>query len=115
MPLRGERRTVVLRHIVLLRWRPEIGADDRRATIDDLRELMATMPGAVAVVAAANLELAPGTFDAALVADFTDESAWRTYQQDPRHQDFVAQRLGPKLAERAAIQVPLGTSAGPAE
>lgn len=99
----------MLRHIVLLRWKTDVTEDERGATLTDLRALVRALPGVQAVVVEADCGIGTATFDAALVADFVDEAAWRSYQADPGHKSFVADRLGPKLAERAAIQVPIRT------
>lgn len=97
----------MLRHIVLLRWNPTFSAEDRAAALSDLQALAGSMPGAESAVANADLGLADGNFDAALVIDFIDEQAWRAYQDAPAHREFVAQRLAPNLAGRGAIQLEL--------
>ena len=95
----------MLRHIVLQQWRPEVGVDDRAATVDDLRTLVLTMPGVITAVVGQDLGLANGNFDAALVVDFAGEDSWRAYQQHPAHRAFVSERLAPKLAGRGSIQL----------
>lgn len=97
----------MLRHIVLQQWRPEVGVDDRAATVAELRELVFSLPGVVNAVVAEDLGLADGNFDAALVVDFADEDAWRAYQQAPAHRAFITERLAPRLARRSAVQLPL--------
>ncbi len=97
----------MLRHIVLLQWQDAVPTDERTAVLDDLRELVAARPGVAAAVVAADLGLTPGARDAALVVDFADEAAWRSYQDSASHKAFVAEQLAPRLAGRSVIQVPV--------
>ncbi len=95
----------MLRHIVLLQWQESVGESERTQMLDGLRELIEILPGVAASVVATNLELSPGSHDAALVVDFEDEAAWRSYQDNPAHKAFVAEHLAPNLSNRSAIQV----------
>ncbi len=47
-----------------------------------------------------------GNWDFAVVADFDDEEGWRTYTADATHQQIIAERIRPIVAERAAVQLP---------
>ena len=98
---------MMLRHVVLLRWSPALEPGVAAAVLEELQDLVRTMPGALAANAVSTLGLTDDGYDAALIADFTDADAWRAYQVDPRHQDFVSARLRPLLAGRAVIQVEL--------
>lgn len=103
----------MLRHVVLLRWAPTVAPDVATEVLSALQDLVRLMPGALAVDAVTGLGLVDDAYDAALIADFTDEDAWRGYQTDARHQDFVSQRLRPMLAGRAVIQVELPDGKSP--
>ncbi len=100
----------MLRHIVLLRWATTVAPVNSAALLADLQDLVRSMRGALAVDAVVGLGLADETYDAVLIADFVDESAWHAYQSDVRHVSFVAERLRPVLEERATIQVELPDS-----
>jgi hypothetical protein len=45
-----------------------------------------------------------GNADTALVADFPDADAFRTYAADPRHLAVIAEHVKPHLASRSAVQ-----------
>lgn len=100
----------MIRHIVLQRFAPEYLAE-RAAVLAELDELLtaiaARQPGLIAHAVGADLGLTDGAVDAGLVIDATDEQAWRAYQADPAHVDFVRNRLGPMLAGRTVIQFAL--------
>jgi hypothetical protein len=98
----------VIRHVVLQRFAPGHDAAARAAVLAELDELItgleSRMPGLLAHMVGTDLGLTDGAADAALVIDAADVAAWRAYQLDPGHVDFVRNRLGPMLAERTVIQ-----------
>jgi hypothetical protein len=100
-----------VRHIVLIRFKPETDEAVRAATVADcaamLNTLVDTIPGLVSGVAGRDIGLSSGSMDAGLVLDTTDAEAWTAYYQHPIHQAFVADRLAPVMAERVAIQFPI--------
>ena len=102
----------MIRHIVLQRWMPEVGDAEQIAIVRALRECVAGMPGIIDLIVERSLALGGGTFDAALVVDFEDEQAFRGYQASDAHRDFLANVLGPKLADRASIQLELADRDG---
>lgn len=99
----------MIRHVVLLRWRPGVEQPTTTAALHDLQALVRSLPGVVAAYAQWNAGLTTMAFDAALTADFTDVDRWRAYQEHPEHKEFVAERLAPLLADRAVIQIQLSS------
>lgn len=97
-----------VRHVVLLRFRPDVDESTRSAVVADLAELVAGLvrrsPGLLAGTVGRDLGLSDGALHAGLVLDAADADAWTAYQQHPDHARFVAERLAPLLAERAAVQ-----------
>lgn len=100
----------MIRHIVLQRFKPEHKAESG-AVLAELEQLItdleARAAGVVAHAVGADLGLTDGAVDAALVIDTVDVDAWRAYQADPAHVEFVRNRLAPLLAERSVIQFEL--------
>lgn len=87
----------MIRHIVLLRFRPEIAPEDRAALIGELDGLRAHLPGMVAFAAHRNVSVEPHVmhgFDDGFVIDLADEAARDAYLADPTHRD-----IGNRLAQ----------------
>ena len=94
----------VLRHVVVLRWKPGTTA----AQLVALERALATLPAQIPEIRTyrfgADAALTSGNFDFAIVADFDDEAAFRAYVSHPAHQRFIAEHTRPLTAERAAVQ-----------
>ena len=93
----------MLRHIVLVTFKPEATAEERagmRAVIEAFRD---QIPELRALTCGDNLGKGPNHHDFAIVADFDDMAAFRRYIESPAHQAYVA---GPAklVAKIAAIQ-----------
>ena len=93
----------MLRHIVLLTYKPEASAQDRAAVRAAIEGLAAQVPEIRALVCGENLGSGPNHHDFAIVADFDNLEAFRRYTASPAHQAYVA---GPAkaVARLAAIQ-----------
>ena len=94
----------ILRHVVLLRWKPGTTA----AQLEALAQAIATLPAQIPQLRAyrfgSDAALTAGNFDFAIVADFDDEAGFRSYASHPAHQRFIAEYTRPLVAERAAVQ-----------
>ncbi|WP_157973523.1 Dabb family protein [Tropicimonas sp. IMCC34043] len=93
----------MLRHIVLLSFKPEATAEDRaavRAAVEGFRD---QVPELRALVCGDNIGSSPNHHDFAVVADFDDMEAFRRYIASPAHKAYVE---GPAkaVAKIAAIQ-----------
>ncbi len=87
----------MIRHVVLLRFRPEIAPEARAALIGELDGLRGRLPGMVAFTAHRNISVEPHVmhgFDDGFVIDLADEAARDAYLADPTHQ-----AIGSRLAE----------------
>lgn len=97
----------MVRHVVMFRWKPGTFEVDKQAVRDGLTEL----PGAIADIQryafGDDAGLAEGNFDFAVVADFQSADAYGRYAVHPAHQDLIAKRIRPHLAERVAVQYEL--------
>ena len=94
----------MLRHVVLLRWKPGTSA----AQLEALERAIATLPAQIPEIRSyrfgADAALTAGNFDFAIVADFADEAGFRSYASHPAHLRFIAEHTRPLVAERAAVQ-----------
>lgn len=94
----------IFRHVVLFRWQPGTTA----AQLAALERALAALPGQVPQIRSyrfgADAQQTPGNYDFAIVADFDDVAAFRTYVAHPAHQQLIALHVRPLVAERAAVQ-----------
>ncbi len=98
----------MLRHTVLFRWKADTTEEQIQAAQEGLGSLPGRIPAIKRYEFGADLGLADGNFDFALVADFDDTESWRSYLQDPAHLEVVARDLKPVLAERVSVQYSVG-------
>lgn len=77
----------MIRHIVLLRFRPEVGTDERNAIYHGLAGLKAVVPGLLAMSYGPNVspEGKDRGFSDGFIMDFVDEAARDAYLVHPAH------------------------------
>ena len=79
----------MLRHIVLLHFRPEASAAEREAVRVALAGLKDLVPEVRGLVVGHNVGTAPNAADLALTADFDDMAAFRRYLASPAHRAYA--------------------------
>lgn len=82
----------MIRHIVLLRFRPDVSQDERNAIYADLAALKSVVPGYLAISYGANVSpegLHQGHTEAFTI-DFVDEAARDAYLVHPDHKSAGA-------------------------
>ena len=89
-------------HVVIFQWVSGV-TDDQVSTFAEELTRLATELGTT-IRHGRDLAFREGNGDYALVATFADQSAWRAYQADPRHQTFVRDFVTPIQASRLTIQ-----------
>ncbi|MEU2347971.1 Dabb family protein [Modestobacter sp. NPDC049651] len=94
----------MIRHVVLFTWTESTDAATRAATVAALRRLPEEVGGMTGFAVGPDAGLVEGNADTALVADFPDEAAYRTYAEHPRHLEVIAEHVRPHLASRTAVQ-----------
>ncbi len=112
---RRERRapmTGPVRHVVLLTWKEGTDAAAVRAVAEGLAALPDAIPELREYRFGADLGIADGNADFAIVGDFDDVEAWRRYQEHPEHQRVIVELIRPILASRAAVQLAAPGSGG---
>lgn len=90
--------------MVLFRWKSEATAEDVSKVEAALHQLPSKIPCIQGYRFGRDLGVQDGNADFALVADFTDEEALRTYANHPDHQAVLTDAIRPILAQREAIQ-----------
>ncbi|MES9537695.1 Dabb family protein [Actinomadura sp. NPDC000600] len=93
----------MLRHVVLMTWKRELGEDEAarvRAALDDLG---ARSPDVRAFSHGPDAGVRPGGADYALVADFDDADGWRAYSAHPAH-DVVRDVMRDLVASQVVVQ-----------
>lgn len=93
----------MLRHIVLMTFKPEASEEERLAVQAALEGFRANIPEVRSLVCGRNVGSGPNHRDFAVVADFDDMAAFRRYLASEPHQAYVR---GPAraVATIAAIQ-----------
>ncbi|MCB1005458.1 MAG: Dabb family protein [Acidimicrobiales bacterium] len=94
----------MIRHVVLLRWTPQAGADQRQAVLDALRRLPAAIPEIDRYRLGTDLGLAEGNAGLSVIADFATVADYEVYRDHPEHQRVIAELIKPILAGRSALQ-----------
>ena len=87
----------MIRHIVLVKFRPETTREQVEALIAAMRAL--EIRGARDYSIGTDLGLREGNMSYAGVFDFEDEEAWRAYDRDEEHNRIRRELLAP-IAER---------------
>jgi hypothetical protein len=95
----------VLRHVVLLKWKPGVPAGHADRLAAALRALPDRGIPFLAYSCGPDLGMAgPNGWDFAVVGEFADEEDWRVYMDDPEHDRIRQDLIGPYVEERALVQ-----------
>ncbi len=100
----------MLRHVLLLKFKDGVGADQVKALDTAFRQLLAEIPAvsAARVGAALGLPGSSGTpADYAITLDFRTPDDFAAYISDPDHQQFVKERLSPLRESAWSAQIEL--------
>ena len=94
----------MLRHVVLMRWKPGTSDDQKQAVREGLAALPAAIPQIRSYQFGDDAAIAEGNFEFAIVADFDNPSDFQSYAAADAHQKLIAERIRPILQDRAAAQ-----------
>ncbi len=94
----------MLRHIVLVSFKPEATESQLAAWRDAVENLCETSSDVLSFSLGTNVGSGPNHHDAALVADFGDMEAFRRYVSSDSHKAYVEDHARHVTAKLAAIQ-----------
>ena len=94
----------MFRHVVSFNWRDDMPSGQVAAITAALRALPAEIGAIRSYSCGPDLGLDEARWDFALVADFDDAAAWRTYDVHPTHDRVRSEMIKPWVAERATVQ-----------
>jgi len=97
----------MIRHVVVITWRPEATDEARQQVQDELAKLPPLLAGLRGYTLGRDLGINPGNAQLAIVADFDDADSYRAYRDHPAHQDIVRRLISPIAAERRGVQFEL--------
>ena len=93
----------MIRQITLIRFKPEVKADQIQAMAEGFQGLANIVPTVSQFEFGPDLNIRDDTWDYALVIDFPDEEALFSYRDHPTHLSF-ANRFMPLIDEVARVQ-----------
>jgi len=94
----------MLRHIVLLTFKPEATEQQRDAWRHAVKAMCETSPEVLSFTLGANVGSGPNHHDSALVADFQDMDSFRRYVGGSAHQAYVEDHARHVVDRIAAVQ-----------
>ena len=95
---------MTVRYISLLTWGVGTTDEQIRTVVNALRRLPEHIPEIRAYAVRTDIGLADGNAHMAIMADFDDIDAYRTYAEHPAHLEVLTRLIRPILAARTAIQ-----------
>jgi hypothetical protein len=90
----------MLTHIVIWKYKPEVGAEQRREHIERLRALVGRIPEIQTFAVGADVLGLPRSYHTGLVATFQDRAGLAAYDAHADHQAVV--QLGRSISEHVA-------------
>lgn len=93
-----------IRHVVLMQFHEGTDPATVQALTDGLRALPERIPELVDYRVGPDLDLAEGSWDFAVSADFASVDDFRTYRDHPDHQAVIRDLIAPHVATRASVQ-----------
>jgi hypothetical protein len=94
-----ERRTALVKHIVLFRWTEEASQAAIDSAVAELRGLAGKIAGIVDLSCGTNFSERAKGFTHGLVVQFTDRAALEAYGPHPEHQRVLRNFLNPIRAD----------------
>ena len=94
----------MLRHIVMIRWKPEATEDQKQAVQDAINGMRSQVPEIVDLRWGADIGRGPNNFDLAVVMDFGDREAFKRYLSSAVHQSYVQGAAKAAVGSLASVQ-----------
>ena len=102
-----EKRTGLIEHIALFRWREEASQEAIDSALAELRKLKDKIPGVVDISSGANFSERAKGYTHVLVMRFTDRSALQAFGPYPEHQRVVQDFVSPIRADSLVLDYEL--------
>ena len=93
----------MFRHIVLVKWKPEVTDAERQALRDAIEQLPTQVPEIIAARVGLDVGRGPNNYDMATVFDFENIAAFKRYIASAAHQAYV-QGPAKAAAQFAVVQ-----------
>ena len=94
----------MIRHVSLLKWKPDTTPEQVEAITTALRALPPQIGELLDYRVGPDAGVDTGNFDFAVVGEFESEAGYETYRDHPAHRAVATELILPHLAERAALQ-----------
>jgi len=94
-----EKKTGLIVHIALFRWREEASQEAIDSTLAELRKLKDKIPGIVDISSGPNFSERAKGYTHVLVIRFKDRSALQAFGPHPEHQRVVQKLMNPIRAD----------------
>ena len=94
----------MIRHVAVFSWIPEATDEQRERAATELATLPPLMRGLRSYVFGADVGLAEGNAEFAIVADFEDADAYFAYRDHPAHVAVAKLAIQPIARQRMTVQ-----------
>jgi hypothetical protein len=98
-------------HLASFRWKDDVTPADVAALTEALEAMAAAIPALRSYRCGESLRLRPGGADFGVAAIVDDEAGLSAYLDSAPHAEVYEKHLGRMIAERAAVQLPVGEDA----
>lgn len=95
----------MITHLWSMTFTEQATTAQRAAFVEAMAALPSQIDGVASFRSGVDLGLNPGNDDVSIVAEFTDEDAWRAYIGAPAHVAFVQDHVTPLCKAWGAIQM----------
>jgi hypothetical protein len=92
----------MLRHVVLVKFRPEVGEVQIDEVQSKFEELASSLPQVAELHCGRNLGFIQGSSDFAIILEFASESDFHSYASDPAHQMITSLLAASRPAARSS-------------
>ncbi len=93
----------MVRHILLFSFRDEVGEEDRRKLLEDLREFPVSFPQIKTFELGGNESRRDATYQYGMTMLFEDLEGLNAYLNSEQHEHFVENRFRPLISGRAIV------------
>jgi hypothetical protein len=94
----------VIRHVVMFRWNDSVTDEQLVAMSAALDALPTAIPEIVSYRHGRDLGLGPTNFHYSITADFASAQDFAVYRDHAEHQQFIADHITGRVADRSAVQ-----------